>query len=120
MHQYLSFPGAFKVNAIVGGAERFELSIGQGRIHDQGAGQCFCFDRKKSTHSPMLPRLIGCRGQIPYLATVTCGRVSGLDSHLAFDHQELLENSLHDLVWWILARDAHEVGGNFEGVDLAL
>jgi hypothetical protein len=60
VHQDLSFSGAFKMNDVVGGAERFELRIGQGRVQDKPARR-YCIDGKKSTHSSMLPRLTGCR-----------------------------------------------------------
>jgi hypothetical protein len=43
VHQNFPFSAALKMDEVVGGAESFELSIGQGRIEDQAAGQ-FCFN----------------------------------------------------------------------------
>jgi len=97
VHEDLPFSGALEPEPVVGEAERLELRIGQRRIQDQAA-RCLCINGKKCVHSLDFT----------------------LDSSLAFDRQDLVQDLLHDLSRGALGADAHQIGRDFEGVQLAL
>ena len=97
MHQDLPFSGALETEPVVGEAELLELRIGQGRIQDQAARR-LCINGKKCIHSPDFT----------------------LNSSLAFDRQDLVQDLFHDLPRGTFGADAHQIGRDFEGVQLAL
>ena len=97
MHQDFSFSGTLQTEPIAGDGKSFQLRIGQGRVEDYAARGC-CVDGKESRHS------------IDFT----------LEVYLALDRQNLVQDLLDDLVRRAFGTDTHEIGGHFEGVELAL
>src|ERR1700678_909215 len=61
------------------------------------------------------------RGSSASMVTRACtGLILPLDVDLAFHREDLIQDLLHDLLRGTLSTYDHEVGGDFEGIELAL
>src|SRR5271168_4821274 len=94
------------MNEIVGKAEGFELRIGQRRIEDHGAGR-FCANWENGTH------------RLDFTPASRLGPCSLQGSH-AFAHEKFVEDALYDLLRSAFCSYTHEVGRDFEGIELTL